>query len=369
MFLRMCGHLLSRGGCFAALCLLFAPLLPAQDAPPVIQAFFGPKAADDPAGLYFNLMRFLDTAKVSIHASIHEVDMISIAEKLAERASQGLDVQIVIEAKWWTLSKNKAVRGVLEKSKVKVILDTKSSGLMHNKFFVVDGKRVWTGSTNITETCLLYNPNNSLWIEDAQVAENYMQEFNQEHAGHFAAQRPGGAGVLHPTVQTAAGKIRTMFCPEDKPLGTIAKLIDGAQKSVDILCFVFSSQEIAEAAIRAHRRGVKVRVLLDNVFSSPAATSHWKYVPFRAMSEAGIACKYDDENSKLHHKLIIIDNSILEVGSMNFSLNGEKTNSENVLIIESPELAQKYEAEFERLWKYFDGNPSETTPDAEGEDG
>lgn len=349
------------------------PDLGAQDkappSPPVIQAYFGPKAADDPSGVYFNMIRFLDSARTSIRGALHEVDMVSIAEKLAEKAEEGVDVQIVIETKWWNISKNKAGRGVLEKSKVKVILDSKKAGLMHNKFFVVDGKRVWTGSTNITETCLLFNPNNALWIEDPAIAANFLAKFDREARGLVGKKSGGSTAVPHPIVETPMGRVRTLFSPEDQPLAPIVKLIDAAQKSVDILCFVFSSRDIGEAVIRAHRRGVKVRVLLDNSFAPPAATGNWTYVPFRALSDAGVNCKYDDEKAKLHHKLVIVDDAILEVGSMNLSLNGEKTNSENVLIIESPELAHQYTAEFERLWKYFEGQPGDDILEKEDENG
>src|SRR6185503_21296820 len=63
-----------------------------------IQAYFGPKAADDNTGPLFNLLRFLDTAQTSIYGSIHEIDMIVVAEKLAARANAGVDIQIIVES-------------------------------------------------------------------------------------------------------------------------------------------------------------------------------------------------------------------------------------------------------------------------------
>ncbi|MFO0826198.1 MAG: hypothetical protein U0792_24285 [Gemmataceae bacterium] len=53
-------------------------------------------------------------------------------------------------------------------------------------------------------------------------------------------------------------------------------------------------------------RGVKVRVLLDNGYASSAVTAKWKYVPALEFKKAGIACKYDDEPAKLHHKIVIL---------------------------------------------------------------
>jgi hypothetical protein len=94
-----------------------------------VRAFFGPRAADDKEGVYLNLLRFIDSAKKSIHASCHEVDMISVAEALAAKKKSGIDVQVV-EADWWGNAKNPAAREVLEDAKIPVYPDTKKSGLM-----------------------------------------------------------------------------------------------------------------------------------------------------------------------------------------------------------------------------------------------
>lgn len=357
------------------LLLLLALGLPWSQAPaaqtpnlPVVQVFFGPKAADDPRGLFFNLMRFLDSAEKSIHGCVHEVDMVAIADKLAEKAKAGVDVQIVVENDWWGGAKNKAARQVLERGQVKVFPDTKKSGLMHNKFFIVDGKRVWTGSTNLTETCLLYNPNNSVWIEDRRIAENFTAEFDEERAGKFGRKGSGKNNTPHPDVALSPSmRVQTYFSPEDKPIPAIVALIDSATEDIDLMCFVFSSREICDALLAAHKRGVKVRVLLDNVFSSNAVTKRWECVPFKELKAAGVACKYDDENSKLHHKVIIVDRKRVLTGSFNFSANAANENDENALIIHSPAVARRYHFEFERLWKYYSGDPGEPPPPEKGD--
>lgn len=343
-------------------------LIPAQtrDAP-AIQVFFGPKAADDPHGLFFNLLRFLDTAEQTIYGSVHEVDMIAIAEKLAEKANRGVDVQLVVENDWWGGAKNKAARQVLERSKVKVFPDTRKSGLMHNKFFIVDGQRVWTGSTNLTETCLLYNPNNSVWIEDRRLAENFRAEFDQERANRFGKRGRPRPQSPHPEVTVGRARIETYFSPIDETIPAIVRLIDSAEKNIDLMCFVFSSRDVCNALLAAHRRGVKVRVLLDNAFSSDGITKRWPCVPFKELKAAGVPCKYDDEHSKLHHKVIIVDGKRVLTGSFNFSTSAAQDNNENALVIHDAATARKYLAEFERLWNYYSGDPGQPPPLEKGD--
>jgi phosphatidylserine/phosphatidylglycerophosphate/cardiolipin synthase-like enzyme len=321
---------------------------PVQTGP--VRAYFGPAASDDPNGVYLNLMKFLDTAKVSIHGSAHEVDLESVSKKLAEKAAKGVDVTLIVEQRWWESPKNKAARLALERSKVKVVPDNRESGLMHNKFFVADKKRVWTGSTNVTETCMLFNSNASLWIDLPKIAECYETEFAEQLNGKFGKKRSGKTNTPEKEVSFNGGIIRAYFGPEDDPLEAMVAQINAARRTIDVMCFVFSSQDAAEAMIRAHKRGVKVRVLLDNLFKPEAATARWKYVPAHELIAQNIPVLYDRQRAKLHHKAVIIDNRVVCVGSMNISKNGADENDENMVVLQNLPVARLFTAQFEQMW-------------------
>ena len=60
------------------------------------------------------------------------------------------------------------------------------TAIMHDKFFIFDNKTVFTGSTNISDTCLTgYNSNVAVLIEDEQAAKVFKQEFEQMYKGKF----------------------------------------------------------------------------------------------------------------------------------------------------------------------------------------
>ena len=50
------------------------------------------------------------------------------------------------------------------------------------------------------------------------------------------------------------------------------------------------------------------------------------------------------------HKVAIIDGKIVITGSYNWTWSAEKRNDENVLVLMSRSLAEKYEKEFQRTW-------------------
>ena len=53
---------------------------------------------------------------------------------------------------------------------------------------------------------------------------------------------------------------------------------------------------------------------------------------------------------KLHHKFAVIDNKTMITGSFNRSHSASHTNDETLLVIHSPQLAQHFAHEMNRLW-------------------
>jgi phosphatidylserine/phosphatidylglycerophosphate/cardiolipin synthase-like enzyme len=63
----------------------------------------------------------------------------------------------------------------------------------------------------------------------------------------------------------------------------------------------------------------------------------------------GVPVKVDGNQYTMHHKVLIIDESIIVTGSFNFTKAADETNDDNLLIIHSPALAQLYLQEYERI--------------------
>jgi phosphatidylserine/phosphatidylglycerophosphate/cardiolipin synthase-like enzyme len=61
--------------------------------------------------------------------------------------------------------------------------------------------------------------------------------------------------------------------------------------------------------------------------------------------------RIDGIEGQMHHKVFIIDGSIVVIGSYNFSQAAETRNDENTLIIYNEAIAQQFMLEFERVWK------------------
>ena len=74
-----------------------------------------------------------------------------------------------------------------------------------------------------------------------------------------------------------------------------------------------------------------------------------KYSSFHKLDFHEIPSKKDKNPGKLHHKVIIIDNSTVITGSFNPSQNADNNNDENMLIIHNKKIAEKYLNEFNKI--------------------
>lgn len=120
-------------------------------------------------------------------------------------------------------------------------------------------------------------------------------------------------------------------------------LIDGAQSTIDLAVFEFNLQQVADALIAAHNRGVRVRVVHDD--------EHTEDDPqIEQLIEAGIPAVPDERSAFMHNKFYVFDSSIVWTGSTNITENGFYRNSNNALAIRSTRLAQNYTVEFEEMF-------------------
>ncbi|WMY97747.1 MAG: phospholipase D-like domain-containing protein [Arsenophonus sp.] len=99
----------------------------------------------------------------------------SIASELIKAKERGVLVNVIVDYK---NSKNySSILKFLKKNGVFVKICKKYS-IMHNKFLIVDGKTIVTGSFNYTYNAHLRNAENVIYIRNNfYVSKNYLKEF------------------------------------------------------------------------------------------------------------------------------------------------------------------------------------------------
>lgn len=129
----------------------------------------------------------------------------------------------------------------------------------------------------------------------------------------------------------AEGRVEVLFSPHDAVEQRLIALIDGAQQSVHVQSFIFTRKSIAQALIAAHRRGVKVAVLLDERMHRRGKNA----LPL--LLAAGVPVALDGRYKSAHNKVLLIDaiarDAVVVTGSYNLTWSAGRKNAENVLIL------------------------------------
>ena len=146
----------------------------------------------------------------------------------------------------------------------------------------------------------------------------------------------GGCKVKTDPIQISPNSAEVFFSPQGECTDAIVATLDQAKSSVLIQAYSFTSTPIAKAVVEAHKRGVKTEVILDKSQRSE------KYSSADFLAHAGIKVLIDDKHKIAHNKIMVIDSNTVITGSFNFTKAAEEGNTENLLIIQSKELAVKY---------------------------
>ncbi|MCC6986683.1 MAG: DUF1669 domain-containing protein, partial [Anaerolineales bacterium] len=72
-----------------------------------------------------------------------------------------------------------------------------------------------------------------------------------------------------------------------------------------------------------------------------------EFDPFR---QAGLDVYIDGNPGQMHHKIMIVDESIVIVGSYNFTNSAESRNDENLMVIYNDQIAAFFIEEFRRVY-------------------
>ena len=155
-------------------------------------------------------------------------------------------------------------------------------------------------------------------------------------------------GYEYSNVVQATGTIEYAFTPGDDAAGLIVRTIDAARLQVLVQAFSFTHRDIADALVRANRRGLDVQIIADR-----EQTESMESTAMQSLLDAGLPVFIDAEHSSAHNKVIVIDQGgkqpALIAGSFNFTFAAQNRNAENVLNLHgNPDLTRAFHTNWRR---------------------
>ncbi len=290
-------------------------------------------------GVDEKLAAAIDGAQESVDVAAFELDLPRVTEALIRADERGVKVRLVTDSDY-----AEDLGPVnLDEAGISIVYDEREP-FMHDKFVVIDGAEVWTGSWNLTNNCTYRNNNNLLVIQSTKLATNYTTEFEEMFEdGEFGAS--SSDDTPNPQVDLNGTLIENYFESEGNVGPRIVELVSSAEESVYFMAFSFTDDEFAKAMIDQQRAGVEVQGVIEARNAAGTGSD------MESMAKAGVDVLKDGNPYVMHHKVIIIDGEIVITGSYNFSQSAADKNDENVLIIHNATIAEQYTAEFQRVYQ------------------
>lgn len=300
-------------------------------------------------GIDTSLAAEIDNASTSVDAALYSLEREVIVDALCNAQSSGVTVRVVTETDSYESDNYGPAYQQLEAAGITVVQDNAGgagSGLCHDKFFIFDEAKVWTGSYNSTNNGTVANANNAILIDDPTLAGTYTIEFEEMYVSHLFGTKKSDNTTHYFTVD--GYPLESYFSPTDGVKFRIQSEIEGAEHSVYFLIFSFTDDDLGDDLVDKYNAGRIVQGAFD------AGQRNMTGSEYDKLRDAGIPVKMDDYDAKLHHKVMIIDpgysDGVVITGASNWSNSAFNRNDEDILIIRHPDVVNEYYGIFRDIY-------------------
>jgi phosphatidylserine/phosphatidylglycerophosphate/cardiolipin synthase-like enzyme len=323
-----------------------------------------------------------------------------MARSLVEASRRGVDVTVLLEGGpvGGISDEEKEAVAALRNAKIPVTLMASGNTVHppyrfdHAKYLIIDRNRVLVTSENFKsngfpEEGLSGNRGWGVVLEDEGVARYFSSVYTHDSAGGWCspAAFSGGSTEYPSTHEYRAefspyrfedAKVVPVISPDTSYL--ISEMITGSEFSLDIQQAYITNQTdgsfnpFLEEAIRAARRGVRVRILLDSYYyntEGPGDNDEMVLNLNRLAAaeklplEARLADLEAGNFEKIHNKGVIADGRAVLVSSINWNDNSPLFNRETGVIIEHQGVGAYFTHVFEEDWAGSDMSGRPVGPD------
>ncbi|GAB4510919.1 MAG: phospholipase D-like domain-containing protein [Anaerolineae bacterium] len=263
----------------------------------------------------------------------------ALTNAVIDAHERGVRVRMVVDDEHALEDEDSTIEDVIDAG-VRVVDDGRS-GLMHNKFMIMDSTSVWTGSMNYTVNGTYRNNNNILMLRARRAVEAYQAEFNEMFdQRQFGSNR---SAVNKAEFVQDGVPVEIIFAPEDRVLDEMVAELSQARERIRFMQFSFTEDVIGDVLLDRAAAGVAV----EGIFEVRGSETQFSEMP--RLICAGLDMRQDGNSFTFHHKVFIVDNQTVLTGSFNTSANATNGNDENMVIIKDPDIVALYIAEYDRM--------------------
>ena len=301
----------------------------------------------------------IDSANVSVRAAVYGFNKENIIDSLVDAHYRGVEVKLVADAGEY--DRGTAGYGEMDDRRIPVQTGNQFH-IMHNKFFVIDERFVYTGTGNISRSEFTFNDNHWVWIDSEEIAELFTEEFFQMFEGRFsAAKKP--FDHLPNTFEVGDVEIEVWFAPQDDAMGRILEELKAVHTSIHFQIFAFTKDQVATEFINRHNEGKQVQGILDRSQLHGNGQYHQGYRLLANGIDMRLDGNYNSRTpgdyqaggGRMHTKTMFLDagteDARVLTGSFNWSAAATISNDEVLLIMRGEDITETYMEEYDNIWR------------------
>jgi len=230
----------------------------------------------------------------------------------------------------------------------------------HAKFLIGDARDVMIMTENLVEDALrALDPNTgyAIRLESPELADDLTAVFEWDFSAGVTLAQPLAPRDVRAAPRSFAapdGTASLLVAPESSPLPAWIGAVEAAKETIWIetlaadLATLGPSSELGSALVRAAARGVSVRVLFASTYANASAPDG-NIAVARALLHstadlphpvlAFLDARDPKDSSKLHAKVLLVDNASFIIGSHNLVAAAFSSNREVSLLVRDPRSA------------------------------
>jgi len=217
---------------------------------------------------------------------------------------------------------------------------------LENEYFYKEiQNKEWDEITSFLETYISENKTDES-IKKGN-ADKFLSKINSLEISNFQTYQALMKFALSEYFQPKPVICECYFFPNAANEEKVVSMLRTCKKTLDVAIFSLTLDSIAEAILEAHQRGIKVRMIADDECAKNKGSN------VKLIASMGVPCKTDNAIYHMHHKFAVLDESVVIMGSFNWTGQAVKYNQENIFFYEDKNIASQYAQEFERLWNSF----------------
>lgn len=287
---------------------------------------------------------------------------------LEAAVARGVRVRVLAERKFQKVYPDTLERLAGAKASVRILdLSQVSGGILHAKYFVVDGREAFLGSQNFDWRALEHIYELGVRVRAraavAQLAQIFEADWARAGGEPAPAAAPVAAAPGEPVLVASPRDLLPAGVPWDLP--RLVELIEGARSTVrvQVLTYLASDHgqpwdELEAPLLRAAQRGVKVELLVAN-WSQRAKTlpglqqllrAHRGTLEIRISTIPPWSGGHIPYARVAHAKLLVVDAKRGWVGTSNWERDYFYESRNVGLLVDDPRTAAALERFFSTLW-------------------